>query len=266
MLNSDTHREKWRQVSAMVAQYPAIDLTRQYKYLIAKRFIAANIFTLLLQYIGLMISTLLAVPSPVWIASGTACAMVFLRGDRIAAGIWLGSLIAYYSSGCPLLLSCCCATLFVAQAVLLEKITRRYIYPTLVFHRASDLLKFFIVSGILTSVFSMMLVEFSQQSYTLWPTWWLANLNGVFIVSIALVSADTFFASNSKLTKGQWYWSKIAKSAFILVLFLDMLFYLNLSVVSMSLFSIFALQISLLIGVLGSLFVALRTITTHKYD
>lgn len=246
MLNIYTHPDKWQRVAAMVAQYPAIDLTRQYKYLVAKRFITANVFTLLLQYIGLMISTLLPIPSPVWIASGTASAMVFLRGDRISAGIWLGSFIAYYSSGCPLLLSCGCAAIFVIQAVLLEKITRRYIYPTLVFHRANDLLKFFITSGILTAIFSLALIFLSHQSYILWPTWWLANFNGVFIVSIALVSADTFFTTDSKLQKAQLYWAKIAKGAFMLVLFLDMLFYLDLPIVSMS----FLLQIFLLVGAL----------------
>ena len=252
MLNTE-----WQRVSAIIAQYPAIDLTRQYKYLIIKRFIAANVFVFLLQYIGLMISTLLPVPSPLWFASGAASAMIFLRGYRVSAGIWLGSFVAYYFSSYQFFLSFACSSVFTAQAILLTWMTRRYIQPSIVFYRISNLLKFCACSGVLTAVSSVILIWLCQQSYILWPVWWLANLNGISIVAIALVSADTFFTADGKLRKTQVYWAKICKWAFLLALGVDMVFYLDLSIASSNLFSILILQILLVTGMLGGLFISL---------
>src|SRR5258708_996631 len=108
-----TESEKWRPIASIVAQYPANNLSRQYKSLVIKRWIAANAIAFLLLIICLMTSTLLPVPTLVWFASGTACGFTFLRGYRVLAGIWLGCFFAYYAVSHQPALSFSCATIFV---------------------------------------------------------------------------------------------------------------------------------------------------------
>src|SRR5688572_28180677 len=54
-----------------------------------------NIFIFLLQYMGLMQSTLSKTSAILWLGNGTALAFLFLRGLTILPGIFLGSFFAY---------------------------------------------------------------------------------------------------------------------------------------------------------------------------
>ncbi len=257
MLDTSTYPEKWHRVLSIVTQYPAIDLTRQYKHLVIKRLVAANVLAFLLQYVCLMTSTLLPVPTLVWFATGTACALVFLRGYRVLPGTWLGCFFTYYLASHQLVLSCNCATVFVTQAFLLTWITRQYINPSLVFYHANKLLAFCLCSGVLTAIASFTLIWLCAQSYSLWPEWWLANFNSILIVSIAWVTTDTFYTFGGKSFGSHAGWCKTSRWAFAIAFLINTGIYLNLPRVLLTNLSIIILQMLLCLGTLSGLFVSL---------
>ncbi len=155
-----------------------------FKKLILRRIITENISVLLLQYMGLMLTTLTLYPTPLWFASGTACAFIFMRGLSILPGIWLGSFIAYSLVKGPAFYA---ATIFTLQAAFLLMLTHRFIGPSLIFNRVKPLLKFILCSSIITAISSFLL---SSSHFFLN---WLANLNGVLIIGFGLITLDTYF-------------------------------------------------------------------------
>jgi len=156
--------------------------------LILRRLITENIFVLLLQYMGLKLTTLTLYPTPIWFASGTACAFIFMRGYSILPGIWLGTFIAYaLVIGHGLY----AATLFSLQALLLLFLTRRFIAPLPTFNIG----KFIFCSSIITALCSFLLAS----SHFLLS--YFANLNGVLIIGIGLIAFDTYFPEIDALKK-----------------------------------------------------------------
>jgi integral membrane sensor domain MASE1 len=255
MLDISAYPEKWLRMSSIVAQYPAISLVSQYKYLVIKRLIVGNIFACLLQYICLMTSTLLPTTSLAWLATGVACGMLFLRGYRVLTGIWLGCFFTYYLASHQLILSCLCATVFAMQAYLLTWITRRYISPLLVFYHVNKLLIFSLVSAGLTAITSFILIWLCDQPFSLWLEWWLANFNGVLIVSIAWVATDTFYTYGGKSFNSHTGWCKTSRWAFVIAFLLDTWIYLTAP--ELPGFTLLALQLALCLGTLISLFASL---------
>lgn len=257
MLDISTYPEKWRRISSIIAQYPAINLVSQYKYLVIKRLLVGNIFACLLQYICLTTSTLLSTTSVAWLATGAACGMLFLRGYRVLTGIWLGCFFAYDLASHQLILSCQCATVFAIQAYLLTWITRRYMSPSLVFYHAHKLLIFSLISGGLTAITSFILIWLCGKPLSLWLEWWLANVNGVLIVSIAWVATDTFYTYGGKSFNAHIGWCKTSRWAFVIAFLLDAWVYLTLPQVSFTGLILIALQLLLCLGTLASLLVSL---------
>jgi hypothetical protein len=182
-------------MQAIVGQHPQSNLSWQFKKLFFIRLLAENSMVFLLQYMGLMFSTLTPEPMPAWFASGTACAFIFMRGLTILPGIWLGSVMAFYFADIDLTRSCLCACVFALQAFLLMHLSFSFIAQGLIFQRASILLKFILCAGILSAAASFMLewictAEFNLQ---IGLQWWLANLNGTLIVSFAIATWDSYF-------------------------------------------------------------------------
>lgn len=259
MLDPLTYPEKWRRILSIIAQYPVIDLRRQYQNLVIKRLIIANVLAFFLQYVCLMTTTLFSVPTLIWFAPGTACALTFLRGYRVLPGIGLGCFFTYYLASQKLALSCICATVFVTQTLLLTWITRRYINPSLVFYKANKLLAFILCSGILTAIASFTLIWICAQPYGLWPQWWLANFNGVLIVSIVWVTTDTFFTYGGKSFGSHGGWRKTSQWAFAIAFLFNAVIYFNMTRVTlMSLLTIVILQLVLCLGTVSSLFISLQ--------
>ena len=194
---------KWQRMQAIVERHPMlpqVDYVQQFKKLIWRRLLAENVLVFLLQYIGLMFSTLTPQTFPVWFATGTACAFTFLRGFSVLPGIWLGTFVAYYFSESGFLLACGCATVFALQAFLLVGLCYRFIYPTLVFYRKMTFVKFILCSALLTAIVTVVLemmcyfsLRVMMDPLQLWLQWWLANFNGMMVVAVALVALDAFF-------------------------------------------------------------------------
>lgn len=175
-------------------------LESQFKKLVLQRLLIINCFTFLLQYSGLKLSTLLPFPAPLWYATGSACALIFLRGYSILPGIWVGSFLAYTLESAIFVTAVGCATVFSLQAVLLRAFQYRFLAPTLIFYRLAMYCKFVLFTTMLTGLTTILLIFFyslsmpnQEISYQQFLQWWLANLNAILIFSCALVTWDSHF-------------------------------------------------------------------------
>lgn len=211
-IQSDTlQANKWQRVFNIVSQHPDLlnqNINLQMRRLFLSRLLAENILVFLLQYMGLMFSTLTPTPFPLWFATGTSCAFIFLRGSTILPGVWLGSFFAYSMAHSGVGIALGSATVFVCQAQALLYLNYRFIYPSLLFYRISELFKFAIASAIVAAmavlILEIMYVYTLQNEIDilhLWLQWWLANLNAIFIIATALVTADAYFPQVQELKK-----------------------------------------------------------------
>lgn len=246
------NKNKWQAMLAIVSNdrdYSPHQIEWEWKKLFIKRLIAENCLIFLLQYAGLMFNTLTLTHFPIWFASGTACGFIFLRGYRILPSIWLGSFFAYYFSGLSAEKACFCALIISLQPAILLYLSRRYIGLTLIFNRIRSLIKFFLLSIVVTAFTNFLL----QLIYTsIWLSDWLANLNGVLIVSFAIISLDTYFpqyAEGSSLNK------KKLVGFFILLFGMLLIFLLGHTPITMILgallISIFIVKINIFYGWCG---------------
>ncbi len=205
--------DKWQSMLTIVNQYPELlplnkskTLKQQFKKIVLLRTLAENLLVFFLQYIGLKLTTFSLDPSPLWLATGTACAYLFLRGYRVLPGIWLGNFAGFYLEKIGFNLAFECATLLTVQGLLLLWLSFRYFSPTLIFYRLAALIKFIVITALLTAVISALLLGLCYSSLSnhaatieLYLKWWLANLNAILIFSCALLTWDAFFPDINKL-------------------------------------------------------------------
>jgi len=195
--------DQWQRMFYIVNQYPSLlqaNLKKNHKKLWLSRLLSENMLVFFFQYTGLLFSTITPYPVPMWFASGSACAFIFLRGYRVLPGIWLGSFLAYAFSDLHWGLSSLCASVYALQAALLLYLGQRYWGLTLVFYRKKPWLQWVISSIAITAVSSLILVFacYSSLSYpikpaSLWLQWWLSNLNGILILACAMLTWDLYF-------------------------------------------------------------------------
>ncbi len=175
-------------------------LTQQFNKLRNKRLFTDNLFVFLVQYIGLKLSVFSLSPSPLWLATGSACTYLFLRGYGVLPGVWLGSLFGFYFEGIGLNLALKCASVLSLQGLLLIWFSHRYLSPTLIFNSQRRFLQFIIYTALLTAAISLTFMEicYSVLPHTKPPLqyavqWWLANFNAIMIFSCALLTWDAYF-------------------------------------------------------------------------
>lgn len=163
----------------------------------------------LMQYIGLKLSTFGITPSPLWLATGSSCAYLFLRGTSILPGIWLGSLFGFYFENIGLGLSLECASVLTLQALLLLQFSYRYLSPTLIFTEQPMFVKYILFTALLTAMISLILVAIcypvvphNESFFQYWVKWWFANLNAIIIFSCAMVTWDAYASSIQSIK--QW--------------------------------------------------------------
>lgn len=186
-------------MQAIVSQHADLfhhDSAKQFEKLTTNRFITENILVFLLQYLSIMLGTFL---SPVWFASGTACGFIFLRGYSVLIGVGLGSFVAYYSAQLGIYIAASCSAIILLQTIVLVFLCRYFVTATLVFYRVSTFIKFVFLLSVVTLITSLCQVYIYYFAATninklyFWLHWWLANINGIFVFSFALIALDTFF-------------------------------------------------------------------------
>jgi hypothetical protein len=245
--------EKWQAMRQAVNQSTSFlqtDRSKQFQKLVITRLLSENMLVLLLQACGLMLSTLAAHPFPLWLATGTACAFIFMRGWTILPGIWLGTFIPYFLIG-HFLLACQCATLFALQTFLLFWIGQHYINPTLLFYNKKSLAQFIILAATITGFASWALMGVCYPNHSdflfLFLQGWLANLNGILIFSIALIVLDAYFPDMHKFKKIN---RGIAGLLFSGIIFCGLLMTLSSQFFLMSFFSLVTLPLIVIISFL----------------
>lgn len=192
--------DKWQIMQNQVAENLTTisPLKRQsFAQLCLKRALMANIIAGVLQYLGLMLATLLLPPSLLWFSAGVAVGMVFLRGYKILPGIYLGSFAAYLWAGSGYIMAFWAASLHTLQPLVLVWLSRQTQCLSLIFYETRSFLKFVILSALVTAVISFLLAYsaiqgLSLQLWLLWRYWWLADFNGLIIFAIALVTWDGY--------------------------------------------------------------------------
>lgn len=200
-LTSSHNSNKWHEMLAIVNEHPELiqnNLGSQHKKMRLSRLLAENIFIFLLQYTGLMFSTISNGVHPVWIASGAACAFVFLRGISIIPGIWFGSFFAFISA-LPIENACTTAAIFTLQPLVLLVLNYRFLKsPRPDFYHVHTLFGFMLTTAITASITSaLLIISLSNQTQYLsqvFTHWFLANFNGTFIFTYAIITWDEYFS------------------------------------------------------------------------
>lgn len=203
-LLTNKDKDKWRRILFLVNQHSKQlqpNLKLSFKKLVLLRLLSENTFVFFLQYSSLNLSTLSLRASPLWLATGTACAFLFLRGYSILPGIWLGTFLAYYLAKAAFWFALGCAIVFSLQAVVLRWFNYKYLLnPTLIFYRLQTYIKFILFTAALTALISAvlifmysLLIPHREISFQLWLQWWLGNLNAILIFSCALITWDSYF-------------------------------------------------------------------------
>jgi hypothetical protein len=193
---------KWQRMLTIVTEHSTSlpDLTRQFQKLFLQRLLAENILVFLLQYSGLMLSTLSSHVTPLWLASGTATAFIFLRGVSVLPGIFIGSFFACIMAKSGMSIALVCAVIFSMQVFLLLAVTYRFIGPSLIFYSRKTFAKFIFVSALLTGAGSFAFEYFCAPDLHVAESW-LANFNGTLIFSFALITLDSYFPQIGNLKK-----------------------------------------------------------------
>jgi hypothetical protein len=206
MESSHQHESKWQRMFAIVNQHSTSqpDLARQFQKLFLQRALAENFLVFLLQYSGLMLSTLSAHVTPLWLASGTASAFIFLRGASVLPGIFIGCFFACLMAKSGVTVALDCALIFSLQAWLLLVVSHRFISPTLIFYQKKIFAKFIFASAILAALGGLAFEYFCYSDLSVLQCW-LANLNGILIFSFALITLDSYFPQIDNLRKINLY-------------------------------------------------------------
>lgn len=180
---------------------------QQFTRLRIKRLFADNLLVFLMQYIGLKSSTFALAPSPLWLATGSSCAYLFLRGTGVLPGIWLGSLFGFYFENTGVTLSLECASVLTLQALVLLQFSYRYLKPTLIWTSQRTFINY-LFTAMLTATISLIVVEICypivshhESFFHYWVKWWLANFNGIVILSSAMLTWDAYASSVQSIKK-----------------------------------------------------------------
>ncbi|WP_375513066.1 MASE1 domain-containing protein [uncultured Nostoc sp.] len=167
--------------------------------------------------------------TPVWPPDGIAAGAVLLFGNWIKYGVFLGSFLANFwafqdptsflslvISTLPILLIAIGTTLGTLLGAFLLRKTTNLRYPL---ERVTDVFKFLILTGmvgpIINATVGVACLALSGKvpwtAYgTVWLTWWISNVSGIFIVSPILLSWGQFIQKNRHPI---WQWLSLSSTS-----------------------------------------------------
>lgn len=241
----EQNSQQWHKLISLVKPHSQnsgfIKRKQQLNKLFFNRLLAENCFAFLLQYTGLILAPPSLYPIPLWFASGTAFAFVFIRGYTLLPGLYLGSFVAYYLTKFDPLICIYCATLLTLQPFVLSKLCYRFISPGLIFYHSMKLLQFIFVCFLVTGIVSyllFLLTFFEFPNPLLWLQWWLADINGILIFSFALVTLDSYFPDFYLLKKINKFHLLFLYGSLLLVTFCLVLCHATLSALVLNILSL----------------------------
>jgi hypothetical protein len=188
------------------------------------RWLAANLLVCGFLFSGLHINAMTASITPMWLASGAATALVFMRGSRILPGVGLGALLAYFYAGADAATAISAAIIWLLQTYILFVLSSKCISPSLVFRQFKLYLYFVLLCGLVTFISTKTLIMICDNPAVSAVNWWLANLNGILVLSVAVYTWDYYFPAVSEMSQ------KTARKIAVRLLLLMLLILLYLMV------------------------------------
>lgn len=161
-----------------------------YRKLIITRFLSANFFVFLLQLIGTVLSYALPF-QPLSAATGTAFAYLYLRGIRILPGLLMASFLIplFITRQYTISLLFTLKTFFISYGLLL--LLYRFTNPSLIFNKIWHWLRFFILASAICFLSNLLNYNSGIE--------WLIDLNGILVISLAIVTIDAYFPDIKEL-------------------------------------------------------------------
>jgi hypothetical protein len=168
-----------------------------YKKIVFLRLFSETLLIVLLQYIS--ICSFNFKESILWTTSGTAVAFIFLRGYSSLIGLSLGCLLGFLVQYGNTIETYKLTSIIIFQAMGIYYLTQHYIYPSIVFHTRTQYIKFIILLASI-SLLSTLLIS-TPLSF---PQYFIANVNGVFIIGFCFNYLDAYFPDIAKLNLLNW--------------------------------------------------------------
>lgn len=153
--------------------------------------------------------------TPVWPPDGLAVGAVLLFGNWIGYGVFLGSFLANFwafrdatnilsiiTSSIPVIGIAIGTTLGTLIGAFLLRRSTKYRYPL---ERITDVFKFLFLTGAIAPIINatvgvLCLVLSNKLAWTsyssVWLTWWISNISGIFIVTPILLSCGRWLQTN----------------------------------------------------------------------
>jgi PAS domain S-box-containing protein len=171
------------------------------------------------------LALLVAIPpgyaTAIWPGSGIAVAALFLAGNRLWPGVWIGSIAANLTIEGSIFASAVIATGSALQAVTGAELIRRYTGVPSEFRRAGDVVKFFGLAALTATVaptcallpLGLAHPMSGTELFRNWLTWWQGDATGIILVTPLVLS----WAAPSRLA---WTRARIAEGLAFAVLLL----------------------------------------------
>lgn len=220
----------------------ATSFTTFYHRLVLTRRLLELIISILLIFGGQLFVIQNGFFCPVWAGTGVALSAIFLRGNFLLVGIFLGSISSYLYNHYSLLQSILLSILFTAYIYLIRQCCLRFIGPVTPFAETKVLWKFIVVIGILTaldvSLIFLLLdsikpLNLSFSNFFLAAYW--GQLNGILCITPLCLIFEPFIPERY-FQKTNWQWKigviLIIACQFLVYVFPQCLFNIGLALFS----------------------------------
>lgn len=142
--------------------------------------------------------------SALWPASGVALSALFLRGNFLILGIFLGSFASYALNSVSLLMSGLYSLLFTCCMFLIRYLSLRIIGPVTPLAHRAILVKFIVVVILLSGIHTGALCQV-MPPYFQWLQSWLAEITGILCLTPLCLTFEPF-APQRYFTLKAWRW------------------------------------------------------------
>lgn len=129
-------------------------------------------------------------------ATGIALSALFLRGQTMLLGIFLGSFISHLSHHVPVMLSLFYSTYFTLYIFLIREACLRWIGTVIPLNKVSVFIKFLLVCSILSIFYLFSLKFMFSANINLFPRW-LSEINGILYLTPLCFLFDPYSFDNS---------------------------------------------------------------------
>ncbi|GEM_PF-3119961 len=191
-MNENTERFTTAVLAKNILDAKRPSFLASYIRIVQARRLLELIFSMLVIFGGQQFLFQHAFFSPIWPATGVALAAIFLRGNFLLLGIFLGSFTNYWYNHFPLLMAFAQSFIWLVIVYFTRLICLQMIGPISPLPRVSILMKWFLVifvmCGLHTVIFFALLFKWFPWSWNYFFLGWVGQINGILcLVPLSLV-------------------------------------------------------------------------------